>query len=221
LHAFEQERSRIARDIHDDLGSSLTNIALLSELALGDLEPEENARQHLDEIFTAAQRIARSVDEIVWAINPKNDPVEMSLAYICKSAQDFLRPSGVQCRLDLPEEFPACFLTASERHNLYLTVREGLNNVVKHAGARDVKLSLRVEDHALVVVLADNGRGFDVAQTAGASLRHGLGNMAKRMEMVGGRFELTSQPGHGTTLRLVVPLSARPNDLETPRALAG
>jgi len=212
-HALEQERARIARDIHDDLGASLTNIALLSDLALSDLDQPQSARQHLDSIFNAAHRVARSVDEIVWAINPKNDAVERSLAYICKSAQDFLRPAGVLCRLEMPAEFPACYLTSSVRHNLYLAVREALHNAVKHSGAREVRLKVSVTAAALDVEIADNGCGFDPAAVrAAAHARHGLTNMRQRMAGAGGTFAITSRPGAGTDVRLSVPLQMDDTD---------
>lgn len=209
-HAVEQERARIARDIHDDLGASLTNIALLSDLALSDIGQPEHMRPHLDAIFDAAHRVARSVDEIVWAINPRNDTVERSLAYICKSAQDFLRPSGVLCRLEMPAEFPACYLSSSARHNLYLTVREALHNAVKHAAARNVRLKVSVSADALSVEITDNGCGFDPgAGPAGGAVRHGISNMHERMTSVGGTFLLTSAPGAGTAVRFTVPLQMR------------
>jgi ligand-binding sensor domain-containing protein/signal transduction histidine kinase len=208
-NAVEQERIRIARDIHDDLGSSLTHIALLSELAQTDFDQPANARSHINEIFTTARRVARSVDEIVWAIDPKNDPLEMSLAYICKTAQDYLRAGGIICRLELPEELPARALSSTARHHLYLVVREALNNIIKHAAATEVQLRLSVESGHLLMIIADNGLGFTVpALSSGPAARvgHGLGNMVQRLEIVGGCFELESQPGRGTVIRLVLPL---------------
>ncbi len=213
-NAVERERMRIARDIHDDLGSSLTHIAQLSELAQVDLERPLQAKPHIDEIFTTARRVARSVDEIVWAIDPKNDPLELSLAYIFKKAQDYLRTGGIRCRLDLPETLPACSFSSSVRHHLYLAVREALHNIVKHAAASEVQLRLlvNVEKAWLTIVIADNGRGFvlpldpSVAPGPGISGGHGLENMRHRLHTVGGRCELESQPGQGTVIRLVLPL---------------
>jgi len=114
-NAVEKERIRIARDIHDDLGSSLTHIAQLSELAQADLDQPNQARSHIDEIFITARRVARSVDEIVWAIDPKNDSLEMSFAYIFKTAQDYLRAGGIKCRLEVPEILPVYSFSSSVR----------------------------------------------------------------------------------------------------------
>ncbi|HWF18493.1 MAG TPA: two-component regulator propeller domain-containing protein, partial [Verrucomicrobiae bacterium] len=216
-NAVEKERMRIARDIHDDLGSSLTHIAQLSELAQADLAQPKQAKPHIDEIFTTARRVARSVDEIVWAIDPKNDSLELSLAYIFKTAQDYLRAGGIKCRLDLPETLPEYSFSSSVRHHLYLAVREALHNLVKHASATEVQLRLNVnvEMGWLMVIIADNGRGFVIpAETSvgeahpGAGGGHGLGNMIHRLKTVGGRCELESHPGKGTIIRLVLPLKA-------------
>jgi signal transduction histidine kinase len=211
LRALESERMRIARDIHDDLGASMTQIALLSELAQTDLEQPAQARGHIEEIFTTARRVARSVDEIVWAISPKNDALEVSLAYICKNVQDSLRAAGINCQIEMPEELPARSLSSAARHHLFLAMREALNNVIKHARASEVRLRLGVESGALTVVIADNGRGFSPGAAPGSALAsgrasHGLESMAHRLEAVGGRFELQSQPGQGTVVQLAVPL---------------
>ena len=212
-NAVEKERMRIARDIHDDLGSSLTHIALLSELAQSDFDQPKQAKAHIDEIFTTARRVTRSVDEIVWAIDPKNDSLEMSLAYIYNVAQENLRTGGINCRLELPETLPVRAFSSSVRHHLYLAVCEALNNIIKHAAASEVRLRVNVAADCLMVIIADNGRGFAIPDAASASppppaIRggHGLRNMMHRLKAVGGRCELESQPGHGTVVRFVLPL---------------
>ena len=118
LHAVEQERARIAQDIHDDLGASLTQIALLSELAQRQIQEPQVARGHLDLIFTNARSLARATDEIVWALHPKNNAVEMSLNFLTRFAQEYLRVAGVPCRLDLPAELPDASLPSATRHHL-------------------------------------------------------------------------------------------------------
>ena len=214
-NAVGRERMRIARDIHDNLGSSLTHIAQLSELAQADFDQPKEAKSHIDEIFTTARQVARSVDEIVWAIDPINDSLELSFAYIFKMAQDFLRTGGIKCRLDLPETLPALSFSSSVRHHLYLAVREALNNIVKHAAATEVQLRLNVDvaRKNLTITIADNGRGFKVPTdpaatpaSPGTGGGHGLGNMIYRLKTIGGRCELESRPGQGTVIRLLLPL---------------
>jgi signal transduction histidine kinase/ligand-binding sensor domain-containing protein len=215
LHAVEQERARIAQDIHDDLGASLTQIALLSELAQSQIEQPQVARGHLDLIFNNARNLVRATDEIVWALHPKNSAVELSLNFITRFAQEYLRVAGVPCRLDFPVELPNALLPSATRHHLYLAVKEALNNVVKHAAATEVWLRLTCEGNHLVLSVEDNGRGFVPGQRAAPAggqpsprCGHGLQGMDRRMRAVSGRFEQTSALGKGTLTRFYVPLQS-------------
>jgi signal transduction histidine kinase len=213
MHAVEQERARIAQDIHDDLGASLTQIALLSELAQAQMSEPQTARSYLDMIFNNARSLARATDEIVWALHPKNSAVELSLNFITRFAQEYLRVAGVRCRLDIPPELPDASMPSVTRHHLYLAVKEALNNVVKHAHATEVWLRLQCDQDRVVLSIEDNGCGFDrsarlPAGTApqGPRRGHGLQGMEQRMRAIGGGFEQTSEIGRGTVTRLSVPL---------------
>jgi len=126
--ALDRERTRIARDLHDDLGASLTQIALLSELAKADIHQPELARTHLDQIFTTVSGLTRELNEIVWAVNPANDSLEHFTNHICKFAQDYLSLAGIRCRLDFPESVPAYPMPSPERHSLFLATKEALHN---------------------------------------------------------------------------------------------
>lgn len=207
LQALAAERTRIARDLHDDLGAGLTQVVLLSDRARGESGGPDRGMPHLDQVSSVSRRLARSLDEIVWAINPKNDALEDSLSFVCKSAQDFLRTAGIACRLDWPEELSAGTLSSARRHQLYLAVREVLNNVVKHAAATEVRMRLAVSASDLIVEIRDNGRGFVVPSQGAHSSRHGLDGMAGRMAAVGGNMEIASEPGHGATVRLRLPIA--------------
>jgi signal transduction histidine kinase len=200
--ALERERARIARDLHDDLGASLTRIALLSELAKGDLHQPELARTHLDQIFTTVSGLARELNEIVWAVNPANDDLEHFSNHICKFAQDYLSLAGIRCRLDFPESVPAYPMPSTERHSLFLAAKEALHNIVKHAEAGQVWVRLKLESGVLLLLVEDDGRGAD----AGALEGNGQSNMQKRMEQLGGRFARQTSPGNGTIVRLELPL---------------
>jgi signal transduction histidine kinase len=203
--AVELERSRIARDIHDDLGANLTQIALLSELAQTDLTQPAQARSHLEQIFTTAGALARQLDEIVWAITPSNDTVEQFASYVSKFAQDYLRVAGIRCRLEVPESLPRYPMSSAQRHDLFLAAKEALHNVVKHARADEVWLRLKIDRDALALEIEDNGKGL--AERADAGLRgHGLANMQNRLGHVGGTFERHSRPSLGTLVRLALPL---------------
>jgi signal transduction histidine kinase len=222
-HDLEQERGRIARDIHDDLGASLTQIALLSELAQADLHEPEVARGHVNEIFNMARTLTRSVDEIVWAVNPANDTVEKFAAFIGQYVERFTRTSGLSCQLELPDELPAQPMESALRHHLFLATKEALHNVSAHAGARTVRLDLSLTGGWLKLVIADDGRGFTPedsesvgpgrsgGQTERVGGGHGLSNMRQRMAAVGGTFEIQSMPGQGTRVTLQVKVGGRGN----------
>ena len=203
--AVQKDRARIAKDLHDNLGAHLSQIAMLSELAQSDFHKPEQARGHLDLIFRTARSVTRSLDEIVWAVNPRNDSLDRFTAHICNFAPEFLRAAGTSCRLDVPMELPATTLPANVRHHLYLAFKEALHNVVKHAGATEVWLRLKVDSKTLTLVIEDNGRGFQRGAGAGAG-EDGLLNLRQRMSDIGGSFENQSEPGKGTRTVLVAPL---------------
>jgi signal transduction histidine kinase len=207
--ALERERARIARDLHDDLGASLTRIALLSELAKADLHDPELAKTHLDQIFSTVSGLARELNEIVWAVNPANDDLEHFSDHICKFAQDYLSLAGIRCRLDFPESVPAYPLLSPERHSLFLTAKEALQNIVKHAQAGQVWIRLKLEPGLLLLLVEDDGKGCDtemLSAASGATGGNGLVNMQKRMEQLGGRFIQQSKSGSGSLVRLELPL---------------
>jgi signal transduction histidine kinase len=207
--AIERERARIARDLHDDLGASLTQIALLSELAKADLAQPELARTHLNQIFASAGGLARLLNEIVWAVNPANDTLEQFTSHVCKFAQDYLSLAGIRCRLDFPESVPNYPMPSPERHNLFLATKEALHNIVKHAQAGQVWVHLKLDSDVLTLLIEDDGKGCG-AETVSLNpigmAGDGLSNMQKRMEQIGGRFARQGRPGSGTIVQLVLPL---------------
>ena len=203
--AVQKERARIAKDLHDDLGAHLSQIAMLSELAQSDYHKPEQAHGHIDLIFRTARSVTRSLDEIVWAVNPRNDSLDRFAAHLCTFAPEFLRAAGIRCRLDVPMDLPGTPLPANVRHHLYLAFKEALHNVVKHAGATEVWLRLQVGARELTLIIEDNGRGFSPG-VAGAPGEDGLVNLRQRMGEIGGRFEQHSEPGRGTRTVLIAPL---------------
>ena len=199
--AAEDERQRIARDLHDNLGAGLTEIALMSDLAQAGIERPAETQKNLSEIFAAARGLARSLDETVWAIKRKNETVEQSLVFITKAAQDFLRLAGISCRIEAPDVLPASYFSSTVRHNLFLATREALNNIVKHAQATEVWLRLKLEANCLTLIIEDNGTGFarpPVAATGDSGsqthTRSGLGNLEKRLQEIGGSANTGPRP---------------------------
>lgn len=204
--ALERERARIARDIHDDLGTSLTRIAMLSESARDCLARPQQAAVDLEEIRHTARDLTLQMSEIVWAVNPEHDTLDSFASYAGKFAHDLLSAANIRCRLDLPVRLPATPLTSAVRHNLFLAFKEALHNVVRHAAATEVQISLALADRALELTVADNGRGFTVP--AGKGPGNGLANLRHRLGEVGGTCQLVSESGRGTTVRLCLQLRA-------------
>jgi signal transduction histidine kinase/ligand-binding sensor domain-containing protein len=200
---LHKERARIAKDIHDDLGANLTQIALLSELTRQDMAAPEKAGGHIEKISTTARQVMKSLDEIVWAVNPRNDTLPHLVDYLGQFTLDFLRAPGIRCRLDLPEHPPEFNVPADIRHNLFLAVKEALNNIVKHAGAREVRLGVDVSNGKLRVVVTDDGQGFE--QPPQDAWADGLRNMRQRMAEIGGDCAIESRSGSGTTITFDVP----------------
>ena len=201
--ALYQERARIAKDIHDDLGGSLTQISLLSELARQDRHAPEKTAAHAARISETARQVIKSLDEIVWAVNPRNDTLPHLIDYTGQFAVEFLRAAGIRCHVDLPDHPPPRAVPAEVRHNLFLAIKEALNNVVRHAQASEVWLQAVSTDASLEVVLEDNGRGFDRAPDDATA--DGLRNLRQRMEEIGGQFQIARRDGGGTRLELTVP----------------
>jgi signal transduction histidine kinase len=199
-----RERGRIARDIHDDLGLRVTQLVLQGEVAQSESSIGSEARAHFDKMCEEAREALRAMDEVLWAINPRRDTLREFATYVCGYAQKFLKNTPIQCVLDVEPEMSSDTFELPLRRNLLLAVKEALHNAVKHSQATELQLKIRWQDKRLVLVLEDNGRGFDLAQTRPD--RNGLTNMAHRMAEVGGRFQLTSAPGKGCRVEFDTPL---------------
>ncbi len=212
-----EERTRIARDLHDDLGASLTHISFLSEVARKERRDDADVEDHLREISGSTQQAFQSLDEIVWVVNPKNDTLDGLTSYICQFAGDFFRGTPTRCRFDLPARLPDAPVSTEIRNNLFLAIKEAFNNVRKHAQASEVCVRITLT-HAegepaaaearrasrYCLSIEDNGRGFSTENRG--SGRDGLSNMQQRLEQIRGRFEVQSTVGQGTKLRFTIPV---------------
>jgi signal transduction histidine kinase len=210
----ERERSRIARDIHDDLGASLTRISLLSDAVSIDQVSPPQAGEALGRIFATCRELVQALDEIVWAVNPKFDTLDSLANYLGNYAQDLLETAGIRCRLDVPVQLPVQPLTTEVRHNLFLAFKEALNNVLKHAAATEVRITLAIEAEALTLAVEDDGHGFSAQVLAAPSFAIrsnggcGLTNMRQRLAEIGGRCEIQSVPDGGSKVQFTVPFNA-------------
>lgn len=204
--ALQRERARIAQDLHDDLGSSLTRISLLTDLVKADKHNPDQVEIHADKISQSAYQTVRALEEIVWSVRPGSDTLQSLVEYIAHFANELFETNGVACRLDLPHDLPTRSLLPEVRHNFFLIIKEALTNSLKHASATEVRIRAHVSDDTLNIVVEDNGRGFELSSSSVESRGNGLGNMRRRAETIGGLLELTSRPGVGTTVRLSVRL---------------
>ncbi len=206
--AVESERARIAKDIHDDLGSTLTRITMLSDPLRGRGEELPAAAGNLHQIHTTARELTRSMDEIVWAINPQHDTLDSLMAYLESFAQDFLGTARIRCRFDVPLQLPVLPLTAEARHNLFLAFKEALHNVVKHSQATEVRISAELTATDFTLMLQDNGSGFLLVEAHRKGFGNGLANMRRRLAKIGGQCDIEPVPGAGTKVKFIVKLAA-------------
>jgi signal transduction histidine kinase len=211
--ALDQERTRIAQDLHDEMGAKLCRISFLSEHARRAVAPDE-LREQIQSISDDSREVLHSLDEIVWAVNPQNDTLEQAASYLAQYAQEYFQMTGVECELSVPAQLPPEPLSSQLRHHLFLAVREALANILKHAGATRVTVSMACADGVFDVVVADNGRGFDAPARAAGSLagdsQDGIRNMQRRITDVGGRCAIESESGRGTTVRFSLPIPHAP-----------
>jgi len=202
-HAIERERLRISQDMHDDIGSILTRVSILSDVGQGESNPAKSSQQ-FERIGTQVRAAVVALDEIVWATNPGDDNLPRFAEYVGRFADECFESTPVRCWQEMPTNLPRLPLRADVRHNVFLAIKEALNNVLKHAGASEVWLRLRLAEAEVCVEVEDNGHGFtpDSAVPSG----NGLRNMRSRLAECGGNAQLVSAPGKGTRIRFVFPL---------------
>ncbi len=216
-HAVEKERMRIARDMHDEIGANLTRISFLGALAKRKLDAPEEAGKQIDKMSQTAREMIGALDEIVWAVNPANDTLDHLATYLCRYAAEFFENSPIVCQFDIPAQLPHHRLSTDVRHNVFLAVKEALNNALKHANATSLRLQISAQAEVCEIVVWDNGRGFNGAKIPaadgasspdrGARIGNGLTNMRERLAAIGGQCVVESQPGKGARIVFLVGLT--------------
>jgi ligand-binding sensor domain-containing protein/two-component sensor histidine kinase len=204
LLKLQKVRNRIASDLHDDIGARLTNIQILSALSEQKLDQPEQASLYLHRIVNEVQTSGEALDDIVWSINAKNDPVEDIAARMRRYIADIFEGDQVDCNMKVNDNISGIKLTMEKRRDLYLVFKEALNNIRKHSQASKVDIELRAEDNKVIMNIEDNGKGFDVNQTGD---RNGLKNMKRRMEKWNGKVIIESTAGKGTKLQVRLPVN--------------
>jgi signal transduction histidine kinase len=208
--ALQRERERIAQDLHDDLGSSLARISLLSGLAKSDKDNPSQVESHVDKISHSAAQTVRALEEIVWAVRPGSDSLQSLMDYIAHFANELFEGNATRCRLDLPHDLPPRPLPPDVRHNIFLIVKEALTNALKHSGASEVRVQAKASASSLEMQIQDNGKGFDTEAAATVNRRNGLGNMQRRALELRGTLAIETASGKGTTIRLLVDFEHAP-----------
>jgi len=203
LHALEAERARIARDLHDDLGSSLAEIAMLSKTRSSPRDGDANSAGVFDLIAERARRLIAALDVIVWAVDPEENSLQSLADYFNGFVDEYLSHHGIVCRFDIPIEFPAINLNGNLRHDLFLAVKEALHNIARHSRASEVQFGMALASGVLEIVIADNGTGFETTVGHGG---HGVKNLVSRLEKLGGTCRIDSRTGAGTTVRFQLSL---------------
>jgi len=217
--ALERERTRIAQDLHDEMGAKLCRISFLSEHARRDDLPPEELRDQITSISDASREVLRSLDEIVWAVNPHNDTLEHVASYIGLYAQEYFQMTGIQCELDIPTQLPAHPLSSQMRHHLFLATHEALTNILKHSGATRARIAMASGHAAFEIKISDNGAGFhspvngSKPESPPPAPGDGLSNMRKRLADIGGRCTIESASGEGTNIRFHIPLNSFTNEV--------
>jgi signal transduction histidine kinase len=201
LQAIEKERTRIATDMHDDLGAGLSRIKFLSETIEMKKHLEQPIETDISSIGNYANEMIGKMGEIVWALNEKNDSLSDLLSYTRAYAVEYLLNNDIHCQVNAPAVFPSIFVSGEFRRNIYLTIKEALHNIVKHAGATHVVVNIEI-DGILRIRIHDNGVGFDEGNIRPFS--NGLNNMKKRMRDISGRLEIFHE--QGTVIFLTAPL---------------
>jgi signal transduction histidine kinase len=198
--AVERERMRIARDIHDDLGSTLAQISMLSQ-PLSERAKLEDAQQMLELINSATVDMSVTMDEIVWTLNPTKDRLDHLLNYFDNFAQEFLRFSKINFRFECPTALPQIELSSTVRHNLFLAYKEALANAIKYSGCQEIRVCYEAHGHGFTLSVLDNGCGFEIEKTS--PLGNGICNMRQRLADIGGECRIESKLGKGTCVSFI------------------
>jgi signal transduction histidine kinase len=162
------------------------------------------AKEQLDKISTSSRELVDSLQDIIWVLNPKNDTLENLSAYIREYALKYFEPLAVKISFKYPEEFLTKNLSEEKRRNVFLTVKESLHNIAKHAWCNEINISITELPQQFEIIIEDDGKGFDSEKVR--LFANGLKNMKNRIEQVGGKFQISSKPGQGTTTKISMPV---------------
>jgi signal transduction histidine kinase len=199
LAAQQEERNRISADMHDELGSGVTAIRLMSELVKAKMK--NNTLPEIDKISSSANDLIGKMNTIIWTMKSSNDSIDNLVAYTRAYALEYFENTGINCHFHYPDSIPVLEMNGEKRRNIFLCVKEALNNIVKHAKATEVWINFDI-DKQLAITIKDNGVGINLDKLR--EFGNGLHNMKKRMENIEGSFEMLNKQGTTTILTVSV-----------------
>ncbi|MEZ4829306.1 MAG: histidine kinase [Bacteroidia bacterium] len=194
-------RDRVARDLHDDIGATLSSIALYSEVARMDESVTSSTQSVLEKIAVQAREMVGRMSDVVWAIQPRNDGMKALISRMDDAAANLLNPAGIRWQMHRADDFQDIPLTPDQRKNILLIFREAINNTARHSKAQNVDITIHNDPHLFSIKITDDGKGFD---TGTASVGNGLQSMKARADECGAKFSVTSSPGNGTRLTFIL-----------------
>ena len=202
--ALEQERMRISRDLHDDLGSGLTGILMMSD-QLQSGAANETVHVNIEKIKNSSRQMVDQMGELVWAMNAKNDTLQNLIGYLNTYARDYFENSPITQTVEVPENIPDVTMSGMTRRNIFLVLKESMNNIAKHAEATAISLKIEASANQMMIVITDNGKGFTPGETR--RFGNGLKNMQSRMNDIKGSYSIESSAGKGTRTSIRCPLT--------------
>jgi signal transduction histidine kinase len=200
----ERIRLKIARDLHDEMGSTLTSINIISKMAIGQVGDNTDLTQQLEKIKEHSARMMDSMSDIVWAINPSNDSFEKVILRMKEFAAEILEPAGINYFFREEPQIAAVPLSVEKRKELYMLFKEAITNAAKYSGATEISISFRMERDSIALTIMDNGRGFDTQQVMQGN---GLRNMRNRAAQMKADLRIDSITDTGTSIHVLVPIT--------------
>jgi signal transduction histidine kinase len=203
--AQQDERQRISADMHDELGSGMTAIRLMSEIARNKMK--ENTPVEIDRISHSADEVLNKMNAIIWSMNSGNDTLDNLVSYVRSYSLEYFDNTAVDCKVSTPPDIPDIQISGDKRRNMFLCVKESLNNILKHAKATQVTIRIAI-DTELLIAIHDNGVGINLENIR--QFGNGLKNIKRRMESIGGHYSIRREEGTVTELRLPISASDLP-----------
>ncbi len=203
--ALYMERLRISKDVHDDLGSGLSKISLMADIAGKKAAGNSSISNDIQHISEVSKELVDNMHDLIWILNPDNTTLEQLVARLREYCADYLENIPIDVTMEFPDEVPSMKISRDAQRNIFLTTKEAINNSIKHAGGTKMKITLTVSDHKLAISVADNGKGFDPGQLKGSG--NGLRNMRQRIESIGGTYNINPAPNN-TEVAFSVPFDA-------------